>query len=112
MAAIVKLFKGKKEVPTTSDAIQGLRQTEDMLAKKQEYLEKKIKTEEETIRKNVKNNKKLALSALKRKKRFETELQRNDGTLNTLEQVIVHIQLLSHQKFIAKILLLDQCQYI
>ena len=53
MAAIVKLFKGKKEVPTTSDAIQGLRQTEDMLAKKQEYLEKKIKTEEETIRKNV-----------------------------------------------------------
>ena len=112
MAAIVKLFKGKKEVPTTSDAIQGLRQTEDMLAKKQEYLEKKIKTEEETIRKNVKNNKKLALSALKRKKRFETELQRNDGTLNTLEQVTIHIQFLSHYTFFFCKKSAFKCEYI
>ena len=87
MAAIKKLFKSKEKAPSTSDAIQGLRQTEDMLAKKQDYLEKKIKTEEDIIRKNVKSNKKLALTALKRKKRFEAELQRNDGTLNTLEQV-------------------------
>ena len=87
MAAIKKLFEAKEKAPSTSDAIQGLRQTEDMLAKKQDYLEKKIKTEEDIIRKNVKSNKKLALTALKRKKRFEAELQRNDGTLNTLEQV-------------------------
>lgn len=86
MAAFVKLFKGKKEPPTTSEAIQSLRTTEDMLQKKQDFLEKKIQSEEEIIRKNVKTNKKLALSALKRKKRLEKELQRNDGTLNTLEQ--------------------------
>ncbi len=87
MAAIKRLFKsGKKEAPTTSDAIQSLRQTEDMLLKKQDFLEKKIKNEEEIMKKNVKTNKKLAISALKRKKRLEKELQRNDGTLNTLEQ--------------------------
>lgn len=86
MAAIVRMFKGKKEPPTTSEAIQSLRTTEDMLVKKQDFLEKKIKNEEDVIRKNVKTNKKLALSALKRKKRLEKELQRNDGTLNTLEQ--------------------------
>ena len=58
-----------------------------MLAKKQDFLEKKIHSEEDIIRKNVKTNKKLALSALKRKKRYEKQLQTNDGTLNTLEQV-------------------------
>jgi len=86
MAAIAKMFKSKPKAPTTAEAIQSLRQTEEMLIKKQDFLEKKIQSEEETIRKNVKTNKKLALSALKRKKRFEKELQRNDGTLNTLEQ--------------------------
>ena len=93
MAAIMKLFKGKKEVPSTSEAIQGLRQQEEMLAKKQDFLEKKIQSEEEIIRKNVKTNKKLALSALKRKKRFEKQLQTNDGTLNTLEQVNILFQI-------------------
>merc|ERR1711935_169140 len=86
MAAIMKMFKGKEKAPSTSDAIQGLRQQEEMLAKKQDFLEKKIHSEEDIIRKNVKSNKKLALSALKRKKRYEKQLQTNDGTLNTLEQ--------------------------
>ena len=63
-----------------------------MLAKKQDFLEKKIHSEEDIIRKNVKSNKKLALSALKRKKRYEKQLQTNDGTLNTLEQVNILCQ--------------------
>jgi len=60
--------KGEK-APTTGEAIQKLRETEDMLNKKQEFLEKKIESELAIARKNAKTNKRAALVALKRKKR-------------------------------------------
>merc|ERR1712066_1095908 len=83
-----KMFgKGdKEESKTTAEAIQDLRQNEDMLLKKQEFLEKKVETEVSTARKNAKTNKRVALAALKRKKRYEKQLQQLDGTLTTLEQ--------------------------
>jgi len=81
-----KIFKKKEEVPTPADAIQNLRGTEDMLLKKQDFLEKKIESEVEIARKNAKTNKRAALVALKRKKRFEKQLQQIDGTLTTIEQ--------------------------
>jgi len=86
MSMFNKLFKKKEESKTTAEAIQDLRQNEDMLLKKQEFLEKKIETEIETARKNAKTNKRLALTALKRKKRYEKQLQQIDGTLTTIEQ--------------------------
>ena len=79
-----KIFKKKEEVPTPADAIQNLRGTEDMLLKKQDFLEKKIESEVEIARKNAKTNKRAALVALKRKKRFEKQLQQIDGTLTTI----------------------------
>merc|ERR1711910_142249 len=39
-----------------------------------------------TARKNAKTNKRVALQALKRKKRYEQQLQQIDGTLTTIEQ--------------------------
>lgn len=52
------LFGGKKEKgPTTGEAIQKLRETEQMLLKKQDYLEKKIELELDTARKNGTKNK-------------------------------------------------------
>ena len=86
MSMFGKLFKKKEESKSTAEAIQDLRQNEDMLLKKQEFLEKKIETEIETARKNAKTNKRLALTALKRKKRYEKQLQQIDGTLTTIEQ--------------------------
>lgn len=88
MSVWTKLFgsgeKGGKK-PTTQDAIQRLRETEDMLTKKQEYLEKKIDQELMTAKKNGTKNKRVALQALKRKKRYEEQLNRIDGTLSTIE---------------------------
>ena len=81
-----KIFKKKEETPTPTDAIQNLRGTEDMLIKKQEFLEKKIESEIALARKNAKTNKRAALVALKRKKRYEKQLQQIDGTLTTIEQ--------------------------
>lgn len=62
-----------------------LRDTEEMLLKKQEHLEGLIKEQETIIRANGTKNKKIALAALKRKKRIEKQLETVEGTLTTLE---------------------------
>lgn len=52
------MFGGKKEhAMTTGEAIQNLRETEDILCKKQEVLEKRIEQELETAKKNGTKNK-------------------------------------------------------
>ncbi|RXN27423.1 adenosylhomocysteinase [Labeo rohita] len=56
-----------------------------MLTKKQEFLEKKIEQELVTAKRNGTKNKRAALQALKRKKRYEKQLTQIDGTLSTIE---------------------------
>ncbi|XP_040210446.1 charged multivesicular body protein 4c [Rana temporaria] len=92
MSKITKLFKpsggsskGKKGGPSAQEALFRLRETEDMLTKKQEYLEKKIEQELAMARKHGTKNKRAALQALKRKKRLEKQLLQIDGTLSTIE---------------------------
>ena len=60
MAGILnKMFgSGKKgELPSPQQAIQKLRETEEMLSKKSEFLEKKIEKEMQVVRKNGMKNK-------------------------------------------------------
>lgn len=58
MSFFSKMFGGKKETTmTTGEAIQNLRETENMLLKKQEFLENKIKQELEIAKKNGTKNK-------------------------------------------------------
>lgn len=58
MSFFGKMFGGKKETTmSTGEAIQNLRETENMLIKKQEYLEHKINQETETAKKNGTKNK-------------------------------------------------------
>jgi len=87
MSAFAKIFGFKKDEKaiTSGEAIQKLRETEEMLMKKQDFLEKKIEQELGIARKNGTKNKRVALSALKRKKRYEKQLQQIDGTLSTIE---------------------------
>ncbi|KAJ8376748.1 hypothetical protein SKAU_G00073280 [Synaphobranchus kaupii] len=93
MSKISKLFKGSSSAsrsrhrtgPSPQEAIHKLRETEEMLTKKQEYLEKKIEQEIATAKRNGTKNKRAALQALKRKKRFEQQLTQIDGTLSTIE---------------------------
>ena len=58
-AALAKIFgTGKKgEPPSPQQAIQKLRETEGMLSKKSEFLEKKIEKELQTVKKNGMKNK-------------------------------------------------------
>ena len=52
------IFGGKKkeQPPTTQEAIQKLRSTEELLQKKSDFLEKKIDAEVELARKNASKN--------------------------------------------------------
>ncbi|XP_029447429.1 charged multivesicular body protein 4c [Rhinatrema bivittatum] len=91
MSKLTKLLKGgggasrKRGTPSAQEALGRLRETEEMLTKKQEFLEKKIEQEVATARKHGTKNKRAALQALKRKKRFEKQLVQIDGTLSTIE---------------------------
>lgn len=51
-----------------------------MYEKKQAFLEKQIEDQIEIAKANAVKNKKVAVNALKRKKRLEAQLQSNDGT--------------------------------
>lgn len=87
MSGLGKIFgKGKKaKAPTPQEAIQKLRETEEVLVKKQEFLEQKIQQELVSAKKHGTKNKRAALQALKRKKRYEQQLSQIDGTLSTIE---------------------------
>lgn len=87
MSIFGKIFGGGKneKAPTTGEAIQKLRDTEEMLVKKQDFLEKKIQSEISIAKQNGTKNKRVALQALKRKKRYDKQLQQIDGTLSTIE---------------------------
>lgn len=92
MSGLKRIFSAKKKEklksaePSTHDAIQKLRETEEMLAKKTEYLEKKIQSETLAAKQNVAANKRpQAMQNLKRKKRLEKQLSTVDNTLSSVE---------------------------
>ncbi|KAK6186598.1 hypothetical protein SNE40_008611 [Patella caerulea] len=87
MSLLAKLFGGgkKDQVPSPAEAIQRLREVEEMLLKKSDFLEKKIGQQIATAKKHGTKNKRLALQALKKKRRFDQQLQKIDGTLSTIE---------------------------
>jgi len=66
MSFFSKVFGGKKEpaAPSTAEAIQKLRETEDMLIKKQDFLETKIENEMIIAKKNASKNKRGSIAIL------------------------------------------------
>ncbi|KAL5246635.1 hypothetical protein ACHWQZ_G018748 [Mnemiopsis leidyi] len=77
--------KKKEATPSTADAISKLQETETMLQKKSDFLEAKITQEMKTAKAAGMKNKRVALNALKRKRRYEEQLNKIDGTLCTIE---------------------------
>ncbi|KAM8911184.1 charged multivesicular body protein 4c [Lycaon pictus] len=74
-----------RAAPSPQEALARLRETEEMLSKKQEYLEARVQRELTLAKKHGTRNPRAALQALKRKKRFEKQLAQIDGTLSTIE---------------------------
>ena len=67
------------------EVTQKLKQTGEMLEKKQEYLEMKYDAENATAKRHARTTKSLALQALKRRKRVEEQLRKIDEALTILE---------------------------
>ena len=90
MSFLTKLVRKKSNSSTpsssASDAIQKLLNLTDLLTKKQTFLEAKLEQEIKLIKKHGKSeDKKAALSALKRKKAIEKKLAQIDSTLTTID---------------------------
>ena len=91
MAGLFKMFSGagggKKggKAPTPQESIQQMRGVEELLKKKQDFLEQKIEDSTKQIKKHVNTNKRLAKQALLQKKRLEAQLAQIDGQLTNIE---------------------------
>jgi charged multivesicular body protein 4 len=89
MSFFQRVFGGSKKDDsnvTSEQAIQRLTSIEDVLLKKQVYLEAQIETEKaNAVSLSKQGNKRGALNALKKKKAHEKALLQVDGTLTTLE---------------------------
>jgi len=53
----MRLFGKKKKAPPPQDSINKLRETVEMLTKREEYLEKKIEREHQVAKQNAAKNK-------------------------------------------------------
>ncbi|KAK9479253.1 Snf7-domain-containing protein [Lipomyces japonicus] len=73
----------KKDSP--KNAIIQLREQLELLAKREKHLEQQILEQEGIARKNVNTNKLIAKNALKRKKMYESNLDKLQGQIATLE---------------------------
>ena len=80
-----KLFSKKKD---DKALVQKLQETEEVLKKKRISIGKRIDSELATARKNAKNNKPVALGALKRKKQYDMMVHQIDGTLKATSSTI------------------------
>ncbi|KAI6217955.1 Charged multivesicular body protein 4b [Aphelenchoides fujianensis] len=82
----MSIFSRKKEAASgTNESLKKIQETEEMLRKKQEFLERKIEQELLTAKKHGTANKRMALQALKRKQQYQKQLAQIDGSLNTLQ---------------------------
>jgi len=79
------LFGRGQKAPTTEEAINKLAETENMLAKKSEFIEKQMNDELKKAKTYGTANKRAALQCLKKKKRLEKQLEQVDNTLTTIE---------------------------
>lgn len=89
MSLLQRMFgrrnKKKENISVTEDVMKKLKETEEKLEKKQEYLDMKYDVENAKAGKHARTNKRLALQALKRRKRVEEQLRKIDGAVTILE---------------------------
>jgi charged multivesicular body protein 4 len=91
--------KAKASSSTPKDAIIKLRESLEMLEKRERYLETKIQAELTMAKQNATKNKRgfvfnnlAALMALKRKKAYEDQIQKISGSRLTLETQVMAIE--------------------
>eukprot|EP00123_Amoebidium_parasiticum_P019375 comp24800_c0_seq1/m.46888 comp24800_c0_seq1/g.46888 ORF comp24800_c0_seq1/g.46888 comp24800_c0_seq1/m.46888 type:complete len:208 (-) comp24800_c0_seq1:362-985(-) len=88
----MNLFGKAKKAPPPKETLENLQQTKANLEKREEYLQAKIAAELANAKKYASTNKRMALTALKRKKMYETQAAQLAGMQMNLEQQIITIE--------------------
>jgi len=88
----MKLFGKAKKAPSAKESIARLKDTIEMLEKREAYLQKKIEREITIAKQNGTKNKKAAIAALKRKRIYENELEKIAGARMTIETQVIAIE--------------------
>eukprot|EP01129_Flabellula_baltica_P005852 TRINITY_DN2145_c0_g1_i1.p1 TRINITY_DN2145_c0_g1~~TRINITY_DN2145_c0_g1_i1.p1 ORF type:complete len:214 (-),score=56.75 TRINITY_DN2145_c0_g1_i1:138-779(-) len=95
MSGVMSLFskKAKQPAPSPTQAIEKLRDTSEMIAKRCTYLETRIEKEKMNAKRLAqKGDRNGAMHSLKIKKALENQMQQFNGTRFTLEQQILAIE--------------------
>ncbi|KAI1295056.1 ESCRT-III subunit protein snf7 [Mortierella claussenii] len=88
----MNLFFGRKPKVTPKDSIVELRNTLQMLEKRETFLQTKIDNELKIAKANVNKNRRAALMALKRKKQYEGQIEKISGSRLTIETQVMAIE--------------------
>jgi len=87
------LFGKKKQAPAPKDSIAKLRETLDMLEKREQFLQKKCDQQTVEAKKFMAaKNKRAALMCLKRKKTYEAQMEKISGARMTIEQQMMTLE--------------------
>jgi len=89
---MMRLFGKAKAAPKPQETIAKLRETLDMLEKREKFLEKKVEKEILIVRQNATKNRRLAIMALKRKKMYENQMEKIAGARMTIETQVMAIE--------------------
>mmetsp|Transcript_12044 Transcript_12044/g.33940 ORF Transcript_12044/g.33940 Transcript_12044/m.33940 type:complete len:217 (+) Transcript_12044:201-851(+) len=88
----MKLFGKAKKAPPPSESIARLRDTLGTLEKREDYLQAKCNMETEKARANARTNRRVALMALKRKRTYESQMNKISQARFTIETQIMYIE--------------------
>eukprot|EP01115_Flamella_aegyptia_P004861 TRINITY_DN20675_c0_g1_i1.p1 TRINITY_DN20675_c0_g1~~TRINITY_DN20675_c0_g1_i1.p1 ORF type:complete len:216 (+),score=63.96 TRINITY_DN20675_c0_g1_i1:53-700(+) len=87
------LFGKKKAAPSPKETIAKMRETLDMLEKREQFLQKKIDQQTQEAKKYMQQkNKRGALMCLKRKKTYETQMEKLAGARMNIEQQVMTLE--------------------
>ncbi|RKP07262.1 Snf7-domain-containing protein [Thamnocephalis sphaerospora] len=86
------LFGRARSKPNAKEAIVRLRETQQMLQKRETFLQTKIDTELKLAKANATKNKRAAIAALKRKKQYEGQIDKISGARMTIETQMMAIE--------------------
>lgn len=102
------MFKGgrkrKAPVSDSQQAIDNLKEMEELLVRKQLFLEEKVQNELVLAKKYGKSNQRQALAALRRKKIHELDLEKVDSMLMKLEGQRTALENAGHNVAVMKVL--------
>ncbi|XP_044212259.1 charged multivesicular body protein 4b-like [Thunnus albacares] len=97
MSLFVKMFSGGEKVTKNckQEETEKLPETEELLMKKKEFLKKKIDQELLFAKKNSRKNRRVALQALRKKKRYEKHVKYIDCAVKAMRSAHEHMDILN-----------------